>query len=302
MNILITGAGGFLGQHLINFLLKSLHEDDFIYNLGKKKISNCINYNIDDINDKEQINSAISKIRPDYLFHLAGSSDKYLDFESMKSVNTTYSNNLLKALEINNLHDHTKIMIVGSSAEYGPVNNEDLPISEDLKPNPLTNYGKTKYDQTVNSILWQQNSRKLVVVRPFNIIGKHIPDSLAIGSFYSQIRSMHVKGNLRTGNLKIKRDFIDVNDVVNIMWKLINNNNSYGEVINICTGKPTLLSDLVNLMIDLSGKKIKCETEHNRIRKNDMDLHYGNNKKLLSIVNNYKFISCTNSIKKMMKA
>ena len=64
-----------------------------------------------------------------------------------------------------------------------------------------------------------------------------------------------MKGVLKTGNLNIKRDFIDVFDVVCIMWKLINNEKSYGEVVNICTGTPSLLIDLVNQMISLSEKK-----------------------------------------------
>ena len=103
--------------------------------------------------------------------------------------------------------------------------------------------------------MWQQSHRKLVVVRPFNIIGENIPKHLAIGNFYSQIQLIPYEGILKTGNLNIKRDFIDVYDVVCIMWKLINNNKAYGEVVNICTGTPSLLIDLVNQMISLSEKK-----------------------------------------------
>tara|TARA_B100000282_G_scaffold147141_1_gene105943 strand:- start:4380 stop:5288 length:909 start_codon:yes stop_codon:yes gene_type:complete len=302
MNIVITGAGGFLGQHLINYLNKTLSKDFSIFSLGNKKVPNCKNYNIDDITDKEQINLAISSIKPDYLFHLAGTSDNSLDDDSIKSVNITYANNLLSSLEKNNLHNHTKIIVVGSSAEYGPIKHNDLPINEGLKPKPKTIYGKTKYEQTLNSILWQQSHRKLVVVRPFNIIGKNMPKHLAIGNFYSQIHLMPYKGILKTGNLNIKRDFIDVFDVVCIMWKLINNNKAYGEVVNICTGIPSLLIDLVNQMISLSEKKIKCKIEKNRVRNDDIKVHYGDNKKLISIIGNYEFIFWKKTIIKIMQA
>ena len=301
MNIVITGAGGFLGQHLINYLYKILSEDFSIFNLSSKKIPNCKNYKIDDITDKEQINLAISSIKPDYLFHLAGTSDNSLDDDSIKSVNIIFANNLLSSLEKNNLHNHTKIIIVGSSAEYGHINPNDLPINEDLKPKPESIYGKTKYEQTLNSILWQQSHRKLVVVRPFNIIGENIPKHLAIGNFYSQIQLIPYEGILKTGNLNIKRDFIDVYDVVCIMWKLINNNKAYGEVVNICTGTPSLLIDLVNQMISLSEKKIKCKIEKNRVRNDDIKVHYGDNKKLISIIGNYEFIFWKKTINKIMQ-
>ena len=301
MNIVITGAGGFLGQHLINYLNKILIKDFFIFNLSSKKIPNCKNYKIDDITDIEQINLAISSIKPDYLFHLAGTSDNSLDDDSIKAVNIIYANNLLSSLEKNNLHNHTKIIIVGSSAEYGYINPNDLPINEDLKPKPESIYGKTKYEQTLNSILWQQSHRKLVVVRPFNIIGENIPKHLAIGNFYSQIQLIPYEGILKTGNLNIKRDFIDVYDVVCIMWKLINNNKAYGEVVNICTGTPSLLIDLVNQMISLSEKKIKCKIEKNRVRNDDIKVHYGDNKKLISIIGNYEFIFWKKTINKIMQ-
>ena len=301
MNIVITGAGGFLGQHLINYLYKILSEDFSIFNLSSKKIPNCKNYKIDDITDIEQINLAISSIKPDYLFHLAGTSDNSLDDDSIKSVNIIFANNLLSSLEKNNLHNHTKIIIVGSSAEYGHINPNDLPINEDLKPKPESIYGKTKYEQTLNSILWQQSHRKLVVVRPFNIIGENIPKNLAIGNFYSQIQLIPYEGILKTGNLNIKRDFIDVYDVVCIMWKLINNNKAYGEVVNICTGTPSLLIDLVNQMISLSEKKIKCKIEKNRVRNDDIKVHYGDNKKLISIIGNYEFIFWKKTINKIMQ-
>ena len=301
MNIIITGAGGFLGQHLINFLSENINEEVSIYSLGSKSLPKCKNYYIDDINDKRQINLAISSIKPDYLFHLAGTANNSLDINTIKSVNTTYASILLNSLEINNLQNHTKIMIVGSSAEYGVIKHENLPISENNKElKPKTLYGKTKYNQTINSLSWQQKSRNLVVVRPFNIIGKNMPQYLAIGNFFSQICSIPDKGLLKTGNLNVERDFIDVYDVVNIMWKLINNDKSYGEVINICKGKSIPLIDLVNLMINLSRKKIEHVIEHNRIRKDEHPIHYGDNKKLLSIIGDYKFISWKKTINKIM--
>ena len=301
MNVLITGAGGFLGYHLVNFISQKIKKVN-LFTLGRKKVPKCKHFFLDDLNNVNKINSAISSIKPDYVFHLAGTSNNSLDLDIIESVNTTYSNNILDSLEINDLHNHTKIMIVGSSAEYGTINYKDLPISENQKPKPKTVYGKTKYSQTIKALLWQQNSRKLVVVRPFNIIGEKISKNLAVGNFFFQICSIARKGILKTGNINVERDFVDVFDVINIMWKLINNDKAYGEVVNICSGKSSPLIDLVNLMIKLSNKEIEHVIDHDRIRKDDIPVHFGDKNKLLSIIGDYKFIPWTESITKIMRA
>ena len=301
MKIAITGSGGFLGHHLINFLYENINEEISVYNLGTKNLSKCINYYLDDIIDENQIDMAISSIKPDYLFHLAGTADNSLNSKTIEAVNTTYSSILLKSINKNNLRYHTKILVVGSSAEYGNIKPEDLPVTENHKPKPKTLYAKTKYNQTLDCLSWQQDSGKLVIVRPFNIIGKNMPNYLAIGNFYSQICSITNEGVLKTGRMNVERDFIDVNDVVEIMWKLINNEKAYGQVFNICRGKSLLLSDLVKLMINLSGKKILHIVDQTRFRKEDFHIHYGDNKKLLSIIGEYKFTSWENTIHKIMK-
>ena len=70
MKVLITGAGGFLGSHLVSFL-KNNHETDFeIFNLGKNKIDNINLLYLDDINNTYKINKYISEIQPDYFILL----------------------------------------------------------------------------------------------------------------------------------------------------------------------------------------------------------------------------------------
>ena len=128
-----------------------------------------------------------------------------------------------------------------------------------------------------------------------------MPPHLALGSFINQIESMPDKGDLKTGNLNTKRDFIDVHDVINLMWKLINDNNANGEVVNICSGRAVSVGDILDLVIKLSNKDITIVNEEKRMRKNDLLIHYGNNTKLLKIVGNYKFTSWKNTIHKIME-
>lgn len=297
MKVLITGAGGFLGQHLVSYLLD---KDCKIYNLGNTKIKNSTHFLLDDITNKKLINNAISRIQPDYLLHLAGTADTS-DISYCLKVNTLFSSYLLEAIKNSDLETHTKVMIVGSAAEYGLVAEDQLPISENLSPNPSTFYGISKFAQTQIALSWQKPQNPLVVVRPFNIIGPGMPDYLSIGNFLTQIQSISNKGTLRTGNLNTERDFINVHDVTHIMWELINNKNSYGEIINICTGKPIPMIDIVNYILEHSGKEIELIRDEKRIRNNDIKFHYGNNFKLLKLIGNYEFTSWEETLAQTIK-
>ena len=69
MKVLVTGAGGFVGKHLVQ-LLKEQSCD--IFNIGSREVTHCTRIPISSLLDKSSINSAISSLRPDYIFHLAG--------------------------------------------------------------------------------------------------------------------------------------------------------------------------------------------------------------------------------------
>ena len=301
MRILITGAGGFLGSHLISFLKNNLETNFEIFNLGKNKVNNSDLLFLDDIKNQDQINKYLSDIRPHYLFHLAGAANSSIDLNECKLVNVDYAKFLLRAIEINNIQHQTRVLVTGTSAEYGRVSYSELPISENYQPNPETIYGKTKYEQTLHALNWHKPDRNLVIVRPFNIIGLKMPIHLALGSFINQIESLPDKGDLKTGNLNTKRDFIDVDDVINLMWNLINNKHANGEIINICSGKAVAVGDILELVIKLSGKEISIVSEEERIRKNDSLIHFGDNTKLLKIVGDYNFTSWKNTINKIME-
>tara|TARA_B100000767_G_C19764325_1_gene536723 strand:- start:1399 stop:2298 length:900 start_codon:yes stop_codon:yes gene_type:complete len=298
MVVLLTGAGGFLGQNLISFLkIKGCK----IYNLGKTPVSDSTHINLDDLNDKETIKKAVAEIKPDYLFHLAGSSNTSSDIADSFMVNTFFSKFLLEAIEAANLDLHTKTIMMGSAAEYGFIKEDQLPISESTTPKPTTLYGISKLAQTNIALSWQKSKRPLILVRPFNVIGRGMPKHLAVGSFYQQIQLIDGKGVLKTGNLDNERDFIDVSDVIYLMWELINNKESYGKVINLCSGKAVPMIDIVRYMIDISGKDIDLITENSLMRVNDVKFHYGDNSKLLKLVGDFNFTPWKKTINQILE-
>ena len=294
MRVLITGAGGFLGGNLAKFIAQEGCE---VYTLGSKPISGYNHFFLDSPINKKLIHDAVSKVMPNLIFHCAGSTNQEAILDAF-CVNTFYAAFILEALDDLGLSDKTKVMIIGTSAEYGHISEEQLPISEVLNPKPFNLYGKSKLAQTELSLIWQSNKNPLLVVRPFNIIGPGTPNHLVVGNFLQQINSMNQKGILRTGNLSTARDFIDIDDAVRIMWKLIHSDRSYGEVINLSRNQAVKIIDIVNYLIEESGKKIELISDKSRFRENDIPIHYGDNTKLLDIIGEFTFTDWNNTLKK----
>jgi GDP-4-dehydro-6-deoxy-D-mannose reductase len=300
MNVIITGASGFVGQHLIQFL-KSL--DCNVNTIGRKGIASVKHYTIAEKFCLEDIRNIINKVKPDFIFHLAGCVKNDSLSEQYK-INVDYATYILEAVNLESLEQHTKILFVGSAAEYGYVHEEDLPIKESLCAKPLNHYGISKLTQTQMAMSWFNKDRKIIVVRPFTIIGKNMPTYLAIGSFIDQINKIVInggKGTLHTGTLEVCRDFLSINDVVKIFWKLINNKKAYGRIINVCEGKSTSIYDIVNYCIQQSGCDIELVSTEERIRLNDMKDHFGDNQLLKQLIGDVKLTPWKDTVNTMLE-
>lgn len=281
MRVLITGGGGFCGQHLISYL-KS--QDVEIHTLGIKPAGER-HYVLTDTADVSGVVTTIKTVRPNCVFHLAGvvsSTDPTLFYQ----VNSVYAATLLHALEIAGYQD-CPVLLVGTSAEYGLISSEQLPIHEETPARPYNHYGISKLSQTLMGLALSKQGRPLIMVRPFNIIGCGMPDYLSLQSFVNQIaRIMHSQQPpiLKVGNLSSSRDFIDVKEVVKIYWQLLQTPQAYGQVINICSGCGTVVGDLLRKLVDVAGIDVEIQTETARLKPVDVPVHYGSVEKLQNLL------------------
>ncbi|MBM3713821.1 MAG: NAD-dependent epimerase/dehydratase family protein, partial [Actinobacteria bacterium] len=205
--VLIIGASGFTSKYLYNFINspdKEIFFCDLVNAFDKKLLRRWYKTDFSDFKEAYRI---ISEINPDQIYNLAGSFSN--DFE------TDYRNNVLLTKNIFDsilkLNINTRVLIIGSAAEYGVINIKDNPIKEDYKLNPASIYGLTKVFQT-NLMTYYFNSKKInvVMVRTFNLIGKEIHKKLFIGSLFKQISEYKEKkiNKIIVGNLDNKRDYI----------------------------------------------------------------------------------------------
>ena len=185
-----------------------------------------------------------------------------------------------------------------------PVTDIDLPINEDFKCNPSTVYGISKLMQTKYALNWSENGGYIKIVRPFSILGIGMPRYLAMGNFTAQIKEFVLSKSksytLETGNIEISRDFVDVNDVVEICWKLINYDEGNGRIVNICSGKPLKFKMLIEYMLELVDMDIVLQEDSRLLRSNDMLTHYGDNNLLLKLTDDYEFTTWQKSLENIM--
>jgi nucleoside-diphosphate-sugar epimerase len=300
MNVLLTGASGFVGGHLLNLLLK---KGANVFTLGRTPSAGAKHYFLAWPWRKEDIFTIVKEVRPDYFFHLAGKHSSGSLKEAI-DINASLCQILLDAITYCGFQNLTKCMLFGSAAEYGPILDGDLPLSEKYECNPISNYGISKLMQTNYALKWSREGGIASVIRPFSIFGPNMPTYLAVGSFSKKIQKLAnkglKKGVIQTGNINVQRDFIDVNDVIEICWKLINNDQVNGQIINVCSGKALKLRTIVEYMADLNNLDLSIEENKSLLRSNDPLIHYGSNAKLIDLIDSYEFIPWKETLRGIM--
>jgi GDP-4-dehydro-6-deoxy-D-mannose reductase len=233
------------------------------------------------LDDLERLAESIKEFQPDYVMHLAGIAVTS-DYSLYYRVNTQYAANLLRAMELAGMEE-IPTLLIGTSAEYGQVSTVDLPITEDLPCNPYNHYGISKLAQTGLGLELARRGRPIVTARPFNIIGPGMSPNLVVQTFARQIIDIKEGRQapvIKVGNLASTRDFIDVYQVVDIYWEMVQNPTTYGSVINVCTGKPVTIQSILNRLIEIGGVKIDVEVDPARVKGIDVPNHYGSTERL----------------------
>lgn len=268
----VTGIAGFVGSHLTEHLLAKKIE---VYGLYHPQHST---QNIDHLKDKinlvagdlaksKQVKKILKDVKPTYVFHLAASSSPSQSFEKPREAleNNIFGElNLLEALR--DIKSTAKILIIGSSEEYGAVDKKYLPISEDVPFSPLSPYAVSKIAQDILGLQYFLHEKlNTVRVRPFNHIGPRQSTIFAIPAFANQIAQLEKEGGgeIKVGNLKSYRDFTDVRDIV-AAYLLALERGRPGEVYNIGSGKAVKMSFVLKLMLEMAKAKITIKVDKSK--------------------------------------
>jgi GDP-4-dehydro-6-deoxy-D-mannose reductase len=236
---------GFSGCHLTDLLKGCCSYQVY---LTDRLPSNLDNFFICNLGDMRSVLGLIKKTRPDQIYHLAGSfsNDYDIDYEA----NVLGLKNILDSLLA--LELRTRVLVVGSSAEYGIVDPGNNPVCEDHPLAPVSVYGLTKLYQTCLMLYYcSVHKMDIVMARTFNLFGRGMSKHLFVGRVYDQIRK-YMRGEISkvsVGNLLSKRDYIDVFDAIK-SYELIMNHGSTSEIYNVGSGRSIMIKDLLQKIFD----------------------------------------------------
>lgn len=283
LKALITGITGFCGSWLAEHLLKqnlevhgTIRQRSNLENI--KHIENRINMHYCDLTDASSLRNLLTNNEFDYIFHLGAISYVLYSWENPSATietNVVGTTNLLEAIRTSK--GDPSIQIAASSEEYGLVYPNELPIKETNPLRPLSPYGVSK---VAADLLSQQYYRsygiKTVITRAFNHSGPRRGEVFVTSNFAKQIVEIE-KGRepiMHVGNLNAKRDFSDVRDIVRAYW-LATNKCDYGEVYNICSEKARTIQSVLDLLLDMTDKKVEIKQDPSRMRPSDVDVLQG---------------------------
>lgn len=276
MSILITGSSGFTGKELIKFIpeKKILLSRSYINSNEENKVFlNC------DLTDFDQISRIIEKYKPKQIFHLAGSfsNDYNIDYDN----NVKATKNILDS--VNKYSNQTRVLLIGSAAEYGLLNKENCPVKEDFILTPNSSYGITKiFQKNLMDYYVKTHSLDIVMARPFNLYGKGISSKLFIGKVYDEIEKIKngISKEISLGNLKAKRDYIDIKIAVQHYIKIMEKGVP-GEVYNVGSGIPIKIEMLLrNILIEENISFNVVKSNLFEVKENDSDIIYADLHKL----------------------
>ncbi len=265
-NVLIFGAAGFVGPHLIHEFASNGYAVFGADVIDKFDSAEC-EYFQNDITDTDEVELLIKRIKPDYIVNLAAISSVSRSWKNPSltfKINVLGTVNILQSL-VNLSLKETKVLVVGSSEEYIQ-KSEPLSVRDELNPN--NPYGISKMTQESISKLYEERyGLKIIKTRSFNHTGVGQKDAFVIPSFCKQTTAIAMSGKHGTiyvGNLTAIRDISDVRDIVGCYRYLLENKDT--GIYNVGSGEAHSMQELLDYIVKKSGGNIDVVTDPAKIR------------------------------------
>jgi|TARA_R100000081_G_scaffold79241_1_gene45972 GDP-mannose 4,6-dehydratase len=286
-NILVTGGTGFVGSHMIDYILKyAIRPDQKVYCTKRwmedtKNVDHIDDERLEfvdcDLLDAHSIRRAVEVSKPEKVFHFAAQSFPEVSFKMpviTLQTNTLGTTHLLEAIKES---DYDPVIVSISTSEvYGMPEEDEVPIKETNPIRAANPYSISKVGHDLMSQYYHKaHGMKIIITRMFSHEGARRGKQFALSSFAYQIaKAEKLKGEqfIYHGNLDSTRTYAHVDDAISAYW-VCSNSKKFGEVYNIGGEQTCTVGDALDKLISMSTKKdLKKKLDEARLRPTDITL------------------------------
>ena len=291
--VLITGADGFIGSHLVERLLQegckvkafvyynSFNSWGWLDSLPEEKLKN-IEIFAGDIRDPNGVEAAMQGC--DIVFHLAALIAIPFSYHSPDSYVDTNIKGTLNVLQSSRKLGVERTLVTSTSEVYGTA--QYVPIDEKHPFQGQSPYSATKIGaDRLAELFYRSFDLPVTIVRPFNTYGPRQSARAVIPTIITQLLAGATE--IKLGSLDPTRDFNYVKDTVNGFLEIVKSDQTIGEEINIATGVEISVGKMADELISQINPNVKIVSDSDRLRpsKSEVNRLLGCNKKILTLTN-----------------
>ena len=283
MSVLVTGAAGFVGSHLLELLEQEQTQVVALLRPGTKPLvsGSRIIWHAVELHDRDAVAAALAAFSPSEIYHLAGVPHVG---DSWAHVHETFAGNVLATHHLfdglRKTGGKPRVLITSTAFVYAP---QTRAISEHDVVRPNSPYGTSKLAQEMLAVrAWEDDGVPTLIARAFNHVGPRQSPAFVAASIAKQIAEIEAgkrKPVLMMGNMESKRDIMDVRDTVRA-YRAMMAGARPGIPYNVCSGVPLPIRDLVELMRSKARVPITIDLDPTRLRPSDTPVVLGDHGRL----------------------
>jgi GDP-4-dehydro-6-deoxy-D-mannose reductase len=284
--VLLTGGTGFVGRHLSTAFAARFPGAELVLlcRPGEKPARTDVRFVIAELTDEAAVQRAVDQVRPNLVLHLAAqASVDHAIGGAEQTWRVNFCGTMWLAGVLARLCPQASFLFVSSAEVYG-ANFRKGPVTEDTPLLPMNPYARAKAtaEAMLSDILPQ--SAQLIVARSFNHTGAGQDERFALPAFAAQIARIErgeKEPRLLVGNLSAERDFLDVEDVIDAYFRLIETAGlPQRATFNVASGQAHAISDMLQRLRALARTKFEICIDPDRVRASEVPCSVGDASKL----------------------